>query len=397
MPLHTVAVVDVFVLLCFRQIPTPAPQVRVVDVDPAEEQPGVPSVVGWAVLGHELAGKRVQGREAGLGGFAAGQLLGGAVQGEQPVGRVDFNAEGVFSQIKGAHNYFSNSRLNHAIVRPSPSSVPTRGVQPSRERALAMSGRPDPGVALRQIAEGDAALGTRHGDDLAGQVQHGDFTGVAEIDRGGHVGQHELVEAVDQIAVMADAARLLAIAIDGQIVALEGLDGEVRHGPTVVLAHALAIRIEYARNAHIRAVHAMVRHGHGLGKALGLVVHAADANGVDVAEVLLGLGMHQGVAIDFRSGGQQELGLFGHSQPQGLVRAQRAYLEDVDTQPLKVGRASRAGEVQDEVERAIYVDVVGDIVLNKLESRMAEQMGDVLGPAREEVVHADDFAAFFQQ
>ena len=87
----------------------------------------------------------------------------------------------------------------------------------------------------------------------------------------------------------------------------------------------------------------------------------------------------------------------GHGQSQGLVRAQRADLEDVDAQPFEVGRASWAGEVQDEVERAIYVDVVGDIVLNKLESRMAEQMGDVLGPTREEVVHADDFAAFFQQ
>ena len=45
-PLHAVAVGDVFVLLCFWQIPTPAPQVRVVDVDPAEEQPRMPSVVG---------------------------------------------------------------------------------------------------------------------------------------------------------------------------------------------------------------------------------------------------------------------------------------------------------------------------------------------------------------
>ena len=53
--------------------------------------------------------------------------------------------------------------------------------------------------------------------------------------------------------------------------------------------------------------------------------------------------------------------------------------------------------MQDEVERTIYVDVIGDVVLDKLESRVAEQMGDVLGPAREEVVHADDFAAFFQQ
>ena len=53
--------------------------------------------------------------------------------------------------------------------------------------------------------------------------------------------------------------------------------------------------------------------------------------------------------------------------------------------------------MQDKVERTIYVDVISDIVLNKLESRLAEQMGDVFRPAREEAVHADDFAAFFQQ
>ena len=62
------------------------------------------------------------------------------------------------------------------------------------------------------------------------------------------------------------------------------------------------------------------------------------------------------------------------------MRAQRANFEDFDAQLLEVGRASRAGEVQDEVERTIYVDVVGGIVLNKLEPRMAEQVSDVLGP-----------------
>ena len=98
--LHTVAIGDVFVFLCFWQIPTPAPQVRVVDVDPAEEQPRMPSVVGRTILGHELAGKRVQRREAGLGGLAAGQLLGSTIQGEQLIARVDFNAEGVFSAIQ---------------------------------------------------------------------------------------------------------------------------------------------------------------------------------------------------------------------------------------------------------------------------------------------------------
>ena len=52
----------------------------------------------------------------------------------------------------------------------------------------------------------------------------------------------------------------------------------------------------------------MVRHGHGLGEALGLVVDAPGPDGVHVAPVGLGLRVHLRVAVDLARGGQEEPG-----------------------------------------------------------------------------------------
>ena len=50
---------------------------------------------------------------------------------------------------------------------------------------------------------------------------------------------------------------------------------------------------------------AVIRHGHGLGETLGLVVDAPDANRVHVSPVALGLGTHLRVAVALRRAGQQ--------------------------------------------------------------------------------------------
>jgi hypothetical protein len=69
--LDAVAVCDIFVFVLFRQIPRPAPEIGVVDVDPPEIEPGVPGVVWRAVFGDQAAGGRIQRRETRLGRFGA--------------------------------------------------------------------------------------------------------------------------------------------------------------------------------------------------------------------------------------------------------------------------------------------------------------------------------------
>ena len=144
---------------------------------------------------------------------------------------------------------------------------------------------------------------------------------------------------------IAEAARLLAVAVDGQRLAAQGLADEVGHDAAVVQAHARAIGVEDAHDARLHAVRAVVGHGHGLGKALGLVVDAARADRVDVAPVAFLLRMHHRVAVDLAGAGEQEARAFGQGQAQRIVRAQAAYLERLDRQLQVVDWTGRTGEV----------------------------------------------------
>ena len=64
------------------------------------------------------------------------------------------------------------------------------------------------------------------------------------------------------------------------------------------------------------AVVAVVGHGHRLGEALGFVVDAADADGIDVAPVVFALRMLLRVAVDLAGAGQQEAGFLALGQAQ---------------------------------------------------------------------------------
>ena len=78
-PLHTVAVRHRHVLSLFGQIPGASPEIRVVDMDPAEVKPGVPGVVIGAVLGDQTAGMGMDGMKTGFGRFLPRKVAGGRV------------------------------------------------------------------------------------------------------------------------------------------------------------------------------------------------------------------------------------------------------------------------------------------------------------------------------
>ena len=163
----------------------------------------------------------------------------------------------------------------------------------------------------------------------------------------------QAVDAVDEVGDVAEAAGLLAVAEDGEGLAAEGLAHEGGHDAAVVEPHARAVGVEDADDLGLDAVVAVVGHGHGLGEALGLVVAAAGADRVDVAPVVLALGMDLGVAVDLGGAGQQEAGVLGLGQAERVVRAERADLERRDRVRQVVDRAGGAGEVEDVVDRAV--------------------------------------------
>ena len=84
-------------------------------------------------------------------------------------------------------------------------------------------------------------------------------------------------------------------------------------------------------------------------------------------------------------------------QAERLVRAERADLQRLDRLAQVVDRAGQRGEVEDRVDLAVDVDVLGDVVLDELEALVAGEVADVARVAGEQVVERDDRVPVGQQ
>src|SRR5262245_41226363 len=74
----------------------------------------------------------------------------------------------------------------------------------------------DLGVVLRQRAELDRAAGAREGANLLGELQNRHLVRVAEIHRLVEVGLEQTPDSLDEVADVAEAACLRAVAVDRQ-------------------------------------------------------------------------------------------------------------------------------------------------------------------------------------
>mmetsp|Transcript_13758 Transcript_13758/g.22442 ORF Transcript_13758/g.22442 Transcript_13758/m.22442 type:complete len:213 (-) Transcript_13758:435-1073(-) len=83
---------------------------------------------------------------------------------------------------------------------------------------------------------------------------------------------HELDQSVDQIVHVLKAARVRAVAVDGNVLVLEGLDYEVGYDPAVVGVHAGSECVEDAGDADGDVVLVAVGAHHGFGDAFSFVV-----------------------------------------------------------------------------------------------------------------------------
>ena len=122
-------------------------------------------------------------------------------------------------------------------------------------------------------------------DDGLGELQHRHLGRVADVHRQVVIAHHQPVDAFDQIGDVAKAARLRALAENRDGLVRERLADERRHDAAVVQPHPRAVGVEDADDARLDLVLAVIGHRQRLGEALGLVVAAARADGVDVAPV----------------------------------------------------------------------------------------------------------------
>ena len=229
---------------------------------------------------------------------------------------------------------------------------------------------------------------------LFGKLHNRDFLRVANVDRQVVIAQQQAVDTFHQIIDVAEGAGLGAIAKHGQSFAPDSLAEECRQHPAVVDAHTRAVSIENADDAGVHFVVVVIGHGDGFEEALGLIVHAAWANGVDIAPILFRLRMLEWIAVHFGGGGYQDSGIFFFRQAQAIVGAMSADFQRLNRHLQVVDRAGRAGKMQDVIELSRYVDELGDVVVVILEVLFFEQVFDIIEAAGEQVVHADDLVAF---
>src|SRR5579863_1529009 len=119
------------------------------------------------------------------------------------------------------------------------------------------------------------------------------------------VGLGKAQETIDLVAHVAEAARLIAVAVNGETLSANGLLHEIRYDAAIVELHARAVGIKDADDVSIDFVVAAVRYGGGFGEALGFIVDGARTNRVHVSPIGLFLRMLQRIAIAFRSRGNK--------------------------------------------------------------------------------------------
>src|SRR5437660_1516924 len=102
--------------------------------------------------------------------------------------------------------------------------------------------------------------------------------GVAEVDRLVEVRVQEAVNSLNEVVNITKTARLRTVAINRQGFAAEGLAHEVGQNAAIIQPHARTVSVEDPADMGMDSMRAVVRHRHRFGKALGLVVDAAQAD-----------------------------------------------------------------------------------------------------------------------
>jgi hypothetical protein len=165
------------------------------------------------------------------------------------------------------------------------------------------------GIILRQWPSNDFGLGAGQPDGGLGQFAHGNFVWIADVERScdALVGVHQADETIDQVIDVAECSGLPAVAVEGDLVALQCLDDEVRNDAPVVRVHTWAVGIENSSDLDAYPVLPEVVEEQGLGAALAFIVAGARPKGIDVAAVVLGLRVDGWIAIDLAGRGLQYL------------------------------------------------------------------------------------------
>ena len=238
------------------------------------------------------------------------------------------------------------------MVLISPSRSWIWGSQPSSS-----PGHGDIGLALLGVVGGQRLVdqpgpAARQFQNDLGQFANGKFAGIAQIDGAGDLvlRRHQPDQAAHQIVDITEGAGLPAMAVNGDVFALQRLDDEIRHHAAVIGMHARAIGVEDAGHLDAHIVLAVIVEEQGLRATLAFVVAGTRADRIHIAPIGFDLGMDDRVAIHFRGRSLKDRNTQPLGEAQHVDRANDAGLGRLHRIELIVNRRSRTGEVVDFVD-----------------------------------------------
>src|SRR5574344_24797 len=246
------------------------------------------------------------------------------------------------------------------------------------------------GIVAGKRPDEDLALASRDVYYFVRKLEHCEFAGVSDVHRAYRLRLvHHADHRIDKVALVAEAARLRAVAVNCKILAAERLHDEITHHAPVVREHARAVRVENAHNADIYLILAMIIHKERFSDTLTLVVTAADADGVHVSPVALRLRMHARVTIDFARARLQNTRLDAFRKPEHIDCAHHACLDGLHRIELVMNRACGTRQIKNAVH--FEENRFRHIVADELEARIIAQMIDVRAAPREKIIEANHF------
>ena len=251
-------------------------------------------------------------------------------------------------------------------------------------------------VHVRFDVDDGAARSGKPNDGL-GELEDRALLVGADVHRLGVVAQREAVDAFHDVGAVAERAGLTAVAVDGERLAQKRLLHELGHDAPVVEAHPGAVGVEEPNDARLHPVEAAVRHRHRLGEPLGLVVHRAGADRVDVAPVGLRLGVDGGIAIDLARRGHEEPCALLAGEFEGVLRSDRADAHHLQRKADEIERTGGTGEVEHEVHPAFDPKRGADVRLLEVEAVVPGEVCDVPLATGDQVVDRQDLPPFSEK
>jgi hypothetical protein len=128
-----------------------------------------------------------------------------------------------------------------------------------------------------------------------------------------------------------------------------------------------------------------------LGAALALILAGAHTDRVDAAPIALGLRVNFRIAVDFGGRGLKDFRVHALGEAQYVDRTVDARLRRLHRVELIVDGRGRAGEVVD----LVYLDIEreGDVMAHQFETRLLQEVGDVVLPAGEKIIDTQNILA----